>query len=376
MQRRNPMLLVLSAMLLTGCAETPPDTPQITETDCSTEAAENSVSETVHTTEATADSVPEAENVLTFTVQEDGIDFLLDGVFFQTIAVEHVPDTKDIVICDYDDDGFQDVFLPDWPHSFRGHYYRYDEISGQLALWDALNSEEGGTGWYMEKNPDGTLLMNGDSIYGSTRTTYRWEQDMLIPGALLEHYWTDEGTVEDTYIYSDAQEKILVHRSITDDDGNPVRSIDDPLYFRITEEAVLVMKHTDIRQTLALGSFWESYAALGEYFRQQQLSPTVPLEGAFLREPECYLGTEDYDFDGHDDLYIPDTLQGACTGTYYRYEPEAGRYVTWDALNAIGYAMYADAETRTLHAYVGDEGQREKQSYAWTDGEIVILPEG
>ena len=124
-------------------------------------------------------------------------------------------------------------------------------------------------------------------------------------------------------------------------------------------------------QELELGSFWESYAALGAYFEQQMESPTVPLEGAYLREPEQYLGTEDYDFDGHWDLYIPDTMQGECVGNYYRFSPETGRFEQWDELNAIGFEMYTDPENGTLNAYTGGEFRR----WEWQDGGLVLTDE-
>ena len=351
-------------LLLCGCSTSPAE--PVTET---------LPSETVPSTEAETATASGAETGLTFSVHSRSIDFYQNGVFLQTLTSETDLGEKDIVLTDYDSDGFADVFLPERPRSFRGHYYHYDAAAGRLVLWDVLNAEESGTGWYMEKNADGTLTMTAHSIYGSTCTTYRWEQDVLIPEALLEHYWNEKGTVEDTYIFSDAQEKILVERAISDDDGNPVRSIGYPLYFRITEDAVLVLKNAEIVQTLALGSFWESYAALGEFFRQQQQSPTMPMEGAYLREPESYLGTADYDFDGHDDLYIPDTLQGACTGTYYRYDPDACAYVAWDALNAIGHALYTEADDHTRHGFAEDGTERIFCSSAWKDGGLVRIPE-
>ncbi len=354
-------MLLLSA-LLTGCAA--PDPSQNAET---TSLAESTAApETAETTE-----IPAHE--LISEVRAEGVSFTLDGTFLQTIPMEQVPDAADICICDYDSDGFPDVFLPDSPHNFRGHYYHYDDAAGQLVLWDALNFEKGGTGWYMEHNPDGTLLMKADSIYGTTITRYRWEQAILMPTEVTEQYFTSQGLVEDLYQYAENGNKILCRRSIHNSYDHYEEIIEYPLYFRITPDAVHVMKNTELLQELPLGSFWDSYAALGAYFEQQMESPTVPLEGAYLREPECYLGTEDYDFDGHADLYIPDTLQGNCTGTYYRYDAECTQFVRWDVLNAVGCPLYADAETERLTAYTGTEGKLTAQDYQWNEGKLIPL---
>ncbi len=349
---RIPALL-LSAALLTGCAEQS-TMPQETETQ-------------PHTTET---AMPETSSApeLTFSVRTDGVEFLLNGEFLQTIPTARMPDAEDITVCDYDSDGFPDAFLPESPHSLRGHYYRYDDAAGQLVLWDALNFEEGGTGWYMERNSDGTLQMHEDSIYGSCRTVFRWKQDTLLPQELEDCYWRHGCTVNDTYQYADG-EKILIRREIRETEGSRTETIEFPLYFRMTEDAVQVMKNTEILQELPLGSFWESYAALGAYFAQQKESPSVPMEGAYLREPEQYLGTEDYDFDGHWDLYIPDTLQGECTGTYYRFSSETGRFALWDAMNAVGAKVYTDPENCTLTAYHSGTSH----SWQWQDGALLMI---
>lgn len=357
-------MLLLSVLLLTGCAAS--ETAPSLSTETTLPAESTAAPETVETTENPA-------HELTFKTQTDGVEFTLDGAFLQTIPIEQVPDTADICICDYDGDSFPDVFLPESPHSFRGHYYHYDNAAGQLVLWDALNFEEGGTGWYMECSPDGTLLMNAHSIYGTTITRYRWEQAALMPAEVTEQYFTQQGLVEDLYRYAEDGNKILCRRSIHNSYDHYEEIIEYPLYFCMMPDAVHVMKNTELLQELPLGSFWDSYAALGAYFEQQKESPTVPLEGAYLREPECYLGTEDYDFDGHADLYIPDTLQGDCTGTYYRYDAECAQFVSWDALNAVGCRLYADAETKRLTAYNGTEGQLSAQDYQWNEGKLIPL---
>ncbi len=361
--RRRRLLIILFAVGMVGCSQQPEDSP--------IETMPETIPETI------AESIPEttAETGLSFTLHGDGIAFSLDGAYLQTISMEHVPDADAVFVCDYDSDGFEDVFIPDFPNDFRGHYYHYDPDARQLVLWDAMNFEEGGTGWFMTKNLDGTLLMDADNIDGNFRTTYRWEENALIPVQLVETYWKGRNTIKDTYHYSDDLEKILYQREIIDTYGNQSHVIEYPLYFRIASDAVHIMKNTDIVQEIPLGGgFWESYSELAAFYEREKESPTVPLDGGYLHEPQCYLGTDDYDFDGNKDLYIPDTLTANCTGTYYRFDPESGEFMYWDAMNVIGYEMYADAEKRTLNAYVGIEGQRIRHSYRWENGVLTEIP--
>ncbi len=220
-----------------------------------------------------------------------------------------------------------------------------------------------------EPNPDETLCINEDSIYGSSRTTYRQEEGELVPIRLAEQYWRHGSTVTDTYEYARDGQKILVQREIRYMDGSRSEIIEYPLYFRILPDTVQVVRHTQIVQELPVGSFWDGYADLEAFYEQQAITPTVPLDGAHLREPEQYLGTEDYDFDGYADLYVPDSLYGTQNGTYYRFSPKTEQFVLWDALNVLGYPLYAEAEHNILSSY--HDGQH--QYWQWQNEQLIEI---
>lgn len=358
--RHRLFLIILLTISRVGCNQKPEDSPIET------------MPETFP--ETTAESIPEtmAESGLSFSMQTDGIAFSLDGAYLQRIPIEQELTAEDILLCDYDSDGFEDVFIPKSYSSKFGYYYRYDPDEKQLVLWDALNFERNGMGYVMQLAEDGRLVQYGHNHYGTTKTTYRWQDDILLPEELLDYYFAGDETIEDCYVYSEDGEKVLLRRTIYDTYGNTVHVVEDPLYFRVESDRLSVMKGEQLAQALPIGDFWEGYAALIDAAEQQTI---VFLEaGSYIYEPEFYLGTDDYDFDGHTDLYIPDTLTGNCTGTYYRFDPESGKFVHWDAMNAIGHEMYVNAEERTLNAYVGNEGERVLHSYRWKNGVLAEIP--
>lgn len=84
--------------------------------------------------------------------------------------------------------------------------------------------------------------------------------------------------------------------------------------------------------------------------------------------------TEDYDFDGFDDLFVS-MERGAmfAPGTYFRFDPETGLYEKWVKLNEIGCEMIADSEAKTLTLRNNSSEYRlECFIYKWENGELVL----
>lgn len=52
--------------------------------------------------------------------------------------------------------------------------------------------------------------------------------------------------------------------------------------------------------------------------------------------PEQFLTSSDFDFDGYDDLFIPEMLGTPnIPGKYYKYNPDTGMYEEWEEFNKI-----------------------------------------
>ncbi len=69
-------------------------------------------------------------------------------------------------------------------------------------------------------------------------------------------------------------------------------------------------------------------------------------------DPENMLVVGDYNFDGYDDLFVPETTLNANTpGTYYYFNPTVNfnPFEEWDELNEIGFLMKADSEKKILN---------------------------
>lgn len=84
--------------------------------------------------------------------------------------------------------------------------------------------------------------------------------------------------------------------------------------------------------------------------------------------------TEDYDFDGFDDLFVM-MENGAmyAPGTYFRYNPDTKMYEKWDTLNKIGRQMIIDDEQQTLkYRKNGSEYWIEYFVYKWDNDNLIL----
>lgn len=84
--------------------------------------------------------------------------------------------------------------------------------------------------------------------------------------------------------------------------------------------------------------------------------------------------TEDYDFDGFDDLFVM-MENGAmyASGTYFRYNPDTEMYEKWDTLNKIGRQMIIDNEQQTLkYRKNGSEYWMEYFVYKWDKDNLIL----
>ncbi|MDE6789772.1 MAG: hypothetical protein K2J47_10705 [Ruminococcus sp.] len=97
------------------------------------------------------------------------------------------------------------------------------------------------------------------------------------------------------------------------------------------------------------------------------------LECNYIADTEKII-TEDFDFDGFDDLFIS-MERGAmfAPGTYFRFNPETELYEKWDMLNEIGCEMIADTESKTLKLRNNSSSYwLEYFVYKWENGNIVL----
>ncbi|MBQ9898175.1 MAG: hypothetical protein IJM44_01810 [Ruminococcus sp.] len=107
-------------------------------------------------------------------------------------------------------------------------------------------------------------------------------------------------------------------------------------------------------------------------------------------DPAELLYHEDYNFDGWDDLFVPEIIFRPNTaGEYFRFEPRLGLFVIWQELNDVSLHAVPNESDKTLtissranavdhkvttYEWIGDElsAVSWEQQYQGSDGEIYI----
>lgn len=95
---------------------------------------------------------------------------------------------------------------------------------------------------------------------------------------------------------------------------------------------------------------------------------------SYDRDPEEFLIISDFNFDGYDDLFVPDIIGTPnIPGTYFYMNPTRNfnSFEKWDVLNEVGFLMKADSENGVLHfSSRGSAVDHDWIIYKWGSGKL------
>lgn len=149
---------------------------------------------------------------LSYAFTGSKMDIMLDGTTVRTLQLSYPesdpPEDSDVVIKDFDGDGYYDIFVYYSGHTEnRGDYYRYDPQKENFADADELNK----IGRLLEPGPDNTMTEKYMLGYIERTVEYKWDNGKLIP-------------VKQTEVYDDSYDPKKKHTDVYsfDKNGNPV----------------------------------------------------------------------------------------------------------------------------------------------------------
>ena len=321
-------IIILSALLLTGCAEkTNNSGAEIVE-----------IPETTVETEVTATQPKKIASRKEFVVTEDGIQVIRDGEIVQVLedtnifeASGYISNTnvhpEDFLVKrDFDGDGCMDLFVPyilTDDITEKGVYYHRNPDTAILEKWNTFNEI-------------GVYLQSADAI---ADTFPRSTQFRRIADDKLKYFICNSSNDEDIYYsYNADKDKIeYAGKEITYTGSDGEEYTDTFLKSYITGEEQLVCRKKDLEEIFVhpsqcyihteenkISVIWhrcsENYDTIqtfeGNYkaYKDPVGHCTPPMPTAVFK---------DMDGDGYDDIYIE---EGEYAGNYFRFNPDTLRF--------------------------------------------------
>lgn len=307
----------------------------------------------------------EKNSLYEFKVNENSVDVMLGDKVIQTLECNYAPDENKLEFYDYDFDGKKDLFvsMKNGAMYSDGTYFRYNHFTGLYEKWDELN-KIGHELAVDSENKNLYWVNNYSENYRFEKFVYNWKYQKI---KLREHiigYEDSGGMWTETYSVkgSDNEEIIKREKNIYDENGNTVDCFNpDDIYFRVNKSGldVMILGHDDSLQHIS-GDFYDNLSM-------------------FEYAPEYYISesSDDFDFDGFKDLFIPENTMYDSDGLYYRFNPGTFKFEYWSEFNKIGKRMQCgtdiseDGEEFKYYYTFGIENNiRETVKYKWYDDEF------
>lgn len=370
-------ITLLCAALMCGCSDNSGSPHADTEpvSTAAFDSAETTVTMTEAettaeiTTQAVTQPAKKKVGYASYSITDERIELSMNGETVTTLTHDPpLPEHGSLTVHDFDFDGYDDVFIPDHYNGDWGTYYHYLPESREFVVWEEMFAHSS-KAYLAEIGDDNTLTMTVYDIYSSQKYVDEWKDGKLSTISYDDQYY-NEYAITDHYEYRGG-EPVLVYRQYTNSNtGAKFRYEEYPVYFRVTENSILVMQEEKLLQKIENVELYSLVEQLEEF----NANKTVVTLDFGVTLPEHYINNVDFDFDGYKDLAYPIDnyyVGGKNVWTYFRYDPEAEQFVPWEELNEIGDFLYIE-DDETLTQYTMTTEPTISYSYGWEDGQLKL----
>ncbi|MCM1133409.1 MAG: hypothetical protein NC340_08055 [Ruminococcus flavefaciens] len=140
--------------------------------------------------------------VISYNLKDTDVELLVDGEVVKTLKHEYIPDTNNIIIGDFNYDGYDDIFVPyensTSGGSIFGDYYCYIPIENNFTK----NSELAKMGKLLTIAGNDILSEKLYDSYNDVLMEYKWTDGKLKPFRKTELYTSVDDYQQHRNIYS------------------------------------------------------------------------------------------------------------------------------------------------------------------------------
>ena len=379
MNMKHFIIPIISAALLSGCSQgaksSVPSEPETT-----VAAATSTEPTTTKPIVTIASPTRRKDETVHFTVgvQGSSVTVLRGGSAVGVIEADvQLAGPEDVVIGDFNFDGYDDLFIYD--DVYTGAYWLCVPDTMEFTRSEAMALADGKALLMDADSSSRTLTMKQNVGYGSCETVYRWQDDVLVPVSCIceytKGYGDDAERLADVLEFDEKGRRIITERRhINYNTGACFRTETDVPYLCTTDSSVDYMKGRELIQSIDVTGLPQLY----DRIKQNGKAKYLPYSSNNRSDSaDVLLLEEDYDFDGHNDLRIQtDSVLagGSDKYIYYRYDAEKDRYTEWQELNAFGCYIGANSQTQTIQYYDKHSLDEDHNCYIfkWDKGKLRL----
>lgn len=311
-----------------------------------------SITETVKTESLSAETISR----LSYYIDEDYLEILYDDNHIQTIQCDTILKESDITCEDFDFDGYDDLFIPSklGVPNRPGTYYHYNTETQLFEIWKEISELK----VCAQTDPDNKTLsqtITGSAAYHKT-TVYKWSGSQLLPVSREIQYSIGDDILIDSYEYDENSSEILIKRekALFDENnywaGTEEIEIINTMSFIVNDDYINVIRNEQVVQTLDNTPFNENM-----------------------------LLSEDYNFDGYEDLFvITDIHDVKLSGVYYKFNSQTSLFEEWDELNNLGHTLdigvSSNSSSDKLLSYsINTSCEHDTYVYKWQNEDLILI---
>lgn len=149
----------------------------------------------------TAATTTTESRIISYNLKDTDVELLVDGKTVNTLKHEYIPDTNNIVVGDFNYDGYDDIFIPyenSGSYNIYGDYYCYIPVENDFTK----NGELAKVGRILTIDGNDILSEKYSDTYNSYFVEYKWTDGKLNPFRKTETYTSAEDGLQHQNIYS------------------------------------------------------------------------------------------------------------------------------------------------------------------------------
>ncbi|MDE6789685.1 MAG: hypothetical protein K2J47_10265 [Ruminococcus sp.] len=193
-------LTVFAVVVLTSCGNNNKNPEDYVRAENFVVYPEYSLPQSSIEPETTTTAIPESK-IISYNLKDTDIELIVDGEIVSTLKHEYIPDINNIVLGDFNYDGYDDIFIPyenSGSYIIYGDYYCYIHAENNFTK----NSELAKIGKILTIDGENILSEKQYDEYTDVLIEYKWTDGKLNPFRKTETYTSSEDYLQHTNIYS------------------------------------------------------------------------------------------------------------------------------------------------------------------------------